>query len=323
MADDKAAEMADLEAANKLASNDESDSEEVVEDTSSEDYSEMFADEFGEEFGESEPQRESVGLSDGDGDFDSPIEQEPDEKEAQVEATSEAEESVPQKPSEEEVTREELLSQLRLANAELAQYRAELADKSKADEPSQASGQESVTDLAEVRKAATEYLSKEVYALSQEDADLFLTSPEQVVPQLAAKLHTEILESVGNMVRQAVPNIIQSTMRQNQSRQGWEEKFYGQWPALAEHKDEVQRVKSTMKGLYPDLPEERLDQEVAGFLSIRHGIVPEAPKAGDKVTPIRRPTGHKPLGRGATQPKPKATERNFFEQLAEDDMSDI
>jgi hypothetical protein len=321
------AEQADLEAAADYASGEAASQDEDIEDGSGEDISDFLNDD-GEFEAPLEAPDSEVAQDTSEDDAPAEVAAEDDSSEAAAEDSEPTEASHQEtdeapSPSEDKVTREDLLQMLKDANAELAKYRAPEGTDAQATTSQQETGQ-GVPNLVEIRQAAEEALRGE-YALTTEDADGLLTSPEDVMPRLMAGMHMRMMESVAQMVRNSLPNLIQNTLSQTQQSQTWEEKFFGEWQALKEHKDEVLQMKQALKGIYPNRDPEEIDREVGSYLSMRHGIVPEAAAAAKqkpRSAAKSKARPHVPLGRGPTNvgSNRKKGGENFFSELAELDM---
>ena len=110
----------------------------------------------------------------------------------------------------------------------------------------------------------------EQYALSPDDALALQTSPETVMPKLAANMHMQIMrEAYGQMQQmlQSVPAMIRQHMEGEQQERSAEEKVFGAWPGLKPHKDAL--LKNVILARQAQGPQATADQvlEAAGVLT--------------------------------------------------------
>jgi len=245
----------------------------------------------------------------------------PEEKSQEEELSGEeqAEEEESSTSAQPKVTLEQVLEELQRANQEIAALK-EGAKREESEQPSGEKEEEPSLDPTEARGQAREFLEG-VYALSEEDADAVLESPEKVLPRLMAEMHLKILEQVAGVVKAQVPSLVDHTLQSATQQRTWEQEFFSRWPALQDFREEVVETRRALKSLHPDIDEQRLDQEVGAYVSLRHGLVQRGEASKPSTATSRRSTAHRPLGRG---PGPTPTERkapdNPYAEMAEEDL---
>lgn len=255
-----------------------------------------------------------------------PVEAEP-EIEPEVESEPEPEPEVTPAPEEAAVETTETQQaqpdyeeRIRALEAALEAERAKAA-------PSQPQGEESPEsrggDLTAAREQAQGELVKQ-YALSSEDADKFLTEPEAVLPQLAANLHVQVVESITRIL----PALLPSLLDQHRQAERAEEAFYAKVgevdPRLvAEHRARVADIRPMFEKMNPSLQGEELAAALGKTAAQLLGLAPAeaAAAAVPAAAPAPKPAPPRPAstGGGAGAP-PKKEERNEFELMAADDL---
>lgn len=96
------------------------------------------------------------------------------------------------------------------------------------------------------------------YKMSQEDADKFVTSPEEVLPQLAARMHeqimTETLQAIAQNLPQYIqqfvgqrPEVVSQAVEQSKAKQQAADQFFESFPDLRDHEASVVQVVQMIK----------------------------------------------------------------------------
>lgn len=173
---------------------------------------------------------------------------------------------------------------------------------------------------AQVQKARQEAEVEllETYAMNPELGDQLIREPEKVLPQLAARVHLNVTQTVLEAVMQNLPiwlSRINTTSAQ-------EEKFFseieGKFPQLVGHREEMKRVRDTHLALNPKVDRVRLQKDVTLQSLIALGLVraptkpaAPAPSARKISTPIR--------ARGTGTRRSAVAEKNEFTLMSEEE----
>jgi len=145
------------------------------------------------------------------------------------------------------------------------------------------------------------------------------TEPELVLPQLAAKLHLAVMEGVQRLLANEMPKTVQGMIAVNQREAEAKGAFYGRWPELKKHEQQVLQAGMLFNQLNPTAsPEERIEK-IGRIVSESLGIpiagtVPQ-PQTPPAPTP---PAPFKPAGGASGARGPGPTPSNEFEAIAEE-----
>jgi len=160
------------------------------------------------------------------------------------------------------------------------------------------------------------------YKIPDEWSARLATEPELVLPQLAARLHQTVLESVRNMLDQGVPQVVQGLMHVQQRESAAKAEFYKRWPTLSKYEEQVLQAGRLFGQLNPTAtPEERIER-IGKIVSESLGIpiAPIAMPQGGQAPAVSAPAAFRPAG-GASGSRPPAP-ANEFEALAEELVED-
>lgn len=131
------------------------------------------------------------------------------------------------------------------------------------------------------------------YQVNEEDADLLVTEPEQVLPKMAANIHAQVMADVlkavngllpqafGQLV-QAQPQVIKSALGAYETQTSAKEAFYESNPELVGKEKLVLEVAKTVAQNFPDLSlEEQLaktGQVAKSMLGLESEVVGDSKK---------------------------------------------
>lgn len=162
-----------------------------------------------------------------------------------------------------------------------------------------------------------------MYAISKDDADLFVTEPEKALPKLAAKLHFTIMQQFAQMQQQwqqSLPDTIEQTTKVVQRKQEAATAFSMRWPELAvgeESQAAVVEAVRLVKARNPNLSlQDTIEKSGRLAYSILGKEVPSqetpAPKKAEKPVP------HTPASTksAAVQTQQLTEEEAFYASLA-------
>jgi hypothetical protein len=164
------------------------------------------------------------------------------------------------------------------------------------------------------REKALPELAK-LYQLTSEEAEALRVTPETALPQLAAKLHFEVVMSAYNAVMSQIPQAITGMMAHENTVKEANDKFFGRWEPLKDPKHH-ERVKGAIKAYKAANPKAGLEEviEGAGALAMISLGLPVAP-AGQPLPAAAAPAPApfvppRPAGvgaGGAPIPQPRST----------------
>jgi hypothetical protein len=104
------------------------------------------------------------------------------------------------------------------------------------------------------------------YQLTEENANKVALSPNEVLPQLAAELHANIMEqALSQLVRtmqETLPQMIEQIVEQRTATSRAEDTFFSQWPELREHRQAVMEIGRLYKAQNPKATLEEFTQNV-------------------------------------------------------------
>lgn len=169
------------------------------------------------------------------------------------------------------------------------------------------------------------------YQLSQDDADLMLTSPEKVIPKLAAKMHMQVLEHVSALiqsVQQSLPQVVEQTSKQVSAKEKLFNQYKEAWPELVskEHEDVVKESIQIAKRRKPNAPIEEiidLSGKIA-YAALGKDVPTVAAPASEKPKEKAKPRPHTPAkttSSAQTQSKPaEGSLEAFYASLSQGDL---
>lgn len=115
------------------------------------------------------------------------------------------------------------------------------------------------------------------YAIDAETAQRLQTEPENVLPQLAARVHLEVLDTI----MAQLPNRMQSILSHINTYEAREKEasdtFFTAYPDLKEHKDAVLRVGQMYRAANPKATKEQAVKAIGDFVRTSLGLTPPAP----------------------------------------------
>lgn len=163
-------------------------------------------------------------------------------------------------------------------------------------------------------------LAEHVYGLSEEEKKLLDEEPSKVIPKLAGRLHMQVLTAALTQAANLMPHFVSQTQKQNTREAELESKFFGAFPQLRDHYDDVKRIATAYRQAYPDLSSDDLIQEVGTSASVRLRI----PLPGQEARTLSEPEAAKPptpttVRSSGAPPTPPATKTWLEEIFTEED----
>lgn len=176
-------------------------------------------------------------------------------------------------------------------------------------------------EIAQMRGKIHESL-KNVYALSDEDAEAMLTDPQSVIPTLAANLHMSVMAEVHQAIRQTVeqvtqqlPQTIQQTTKMQQDSEKILNDFYGQWPELKGKEDVVTQAAAMYRQMNPDATLEQAMNDIGRQMYVLLNIpLPGQAPQQQQTAPAVPPA---PAAATTVSP-PSSTPQNWFSAVADE-----
>lgn len=167
----------------------------------------------------------------------------------------------------------------------------------------------------------------EMYKVSPEDATALQLEPEKVLPKLAANVHAQIYSQVMTEINQRAPALIEQVLTQRTQSQRAEEAFYGRWPQLRGHDNEVTRAAMIYRQMSPQTDLQTAIEATGRMVHAALGIPYEGGQAAavpPPPPPPPPPAG--PTARAAAPPRSNLSpSAQAFVQLANewDDAEEI
>lgn len=170
--------------------------------------------------------------------------------------------------------------------------------------------------LNEGREIYTKALSESVYKMTEEEAQEVLTSPEKVLPQLAARVHLEVVQNVLGTMAQTMPGVISGLLQAQKQNTEVMDQFFQKWPQLDRVKDKatVYEVAKVYRQLNPQATMEEMFQAVGATAVVKLGKLPAAAQAAP-AQPAKAPA-YTPARNAPTVMQPTQT-MNPWEAMAE------
>lgn len=144
--------------------------------------------------------------------------------------------------------------------------------------PSQEPPVQPSTSYAEWREKQLEGLVKH-YAFDDATSTQLLTEPEVVLPQLAAKLHMEVVEHVMRSVQTAVPQWIQAFNQTQTVEKSAEEAFFSANPDLKDpaYKNAILQMGMAYRQMNPNAPASEAVKVIGNMVRSAMGLNPTIP----------------------------------------------
>jgi hypothetical protein len=167
------------------------------------------------------------------------------------------------------------------------------------------------------------------YAFDDETSAKLLTEPEVVLPQLAAKLHMEVVEHAVRSVMAAMPQWVEQHNSARTRESSAEQLFYGTNPDLKDpaYRTAVFQMGQAYRAMNPSAPAEEAVRVIGNMVRTAMGLSQPQPPAGSTVVQSRAPVAAPAVpfipargGGGAAAPNPVSS--NPWSAMAEEFMTD-
>lgn len=102
--------------------------------------------------------------------------------------------------------------------------------------PAQAPVQAPAQDFAAFEAQTIEHLARTEYALPPDQANALVARPEEVYPQLAARLHVRLASQIGKAVQDFLPSVIDQVVTAKMEASRLEDNFFRSYPQLSDQR---------------------------------------------------------------------------------------
>ena len=157
-------------------------------------------------------------------------------------------------------------------------------------------------------RRGSDFLVESVYKLDPETKTKLDTNPSEVIPQLAAQLHMQVLAAATTQAA----NLFMTMLPQMQERLSYEksleDQFYDTYKELKSHTKTVDNISKVYRQMNPNATPEQAMQHIAAMAMVQLNIVPpqmqtqvqmQVPPAAVTPTSARGPSGTAPAPSGA------------------------
>lgn len=156
------------------------------------------------------------------------------------------------------------------------------------------------------------------FKLSPEQAEELAGDPAIAVPKLMARTYLDAVENSVQAMTNILPQFILAVTEQQRNHTQAEEKFFGQWPQLKEHRQTVEQIGQVWRAMNPKGSADDYIKQVGGQAIVALGLLntltqqgASAPQAAPQQSPFQ------PLGNGAPRVIGQPTQpTNMFEALS-------
>jgi hypothetical protein len=190
------------------------------------------------------------------------------------------------------------------------------------EKPKVPTQEEVKADIQQKRETALAQL-KEHFKLTEEQATQLLTAPQEVLPDIMAKLYMDVYDSVVHGMSGQLPTIIKSVTYQEQQRQAGRKMFYDSWPKLdpVKHGNVVGKYAQMYSSMHPNATAEEVIRDVGTQVMFALKIPVDAPQQQQEVQQASQAHAFRPAGSGR-QAGSAGVSDNIFTQMAEEDDFD-
>lgn len=200
---------------------------------------------------------------------------------------------------------------------------AETSEEGQAEEEGQGQEEEEGTQQQafdpEAYRQQREQVINEVaenYKLSDEEADKLLENPNEVLPNLAGRLFTDVYEAAIKSVQQQLPQMLTQHEQQKEAVRKSADEFYSRWPKLRGREADIEPIARAYRQANPNATREQMMRDVGAQAHWALGIPVEDSTPEPSNQPPPAPAGTGTSG-GPAPDNNRPT--NEFEELAIDD----
>ena len=163
--------------------------------------------------------------------------------------------------------------------------------------------------------STVEALGDQVYKLSQEDADLLDTEPSKVLPQLAGRMHMQVMTATMAQVVNMFPQLMEQFQTQTAEYKSTEDTFYERYSELRGREAEVNQLAAQLRAIDKKKVGQEFMEELAALASVRLRI-PIGQQAATPAQPRPQASPPPPMAsaRGSTRQVP-AGEKTWLDDI--------
>lgn len=174
-------------------------------------------------------------------------------------------------------------------------------------------------ELLKRRGELVDNISKQ-YHLTDEQADMLVTNPNEVLPKLAGNLFMNVYDAVYSAVLQQVPLVVNQMASSQAAATNAENTFFGRWSQLKkpEYRTAIESIGRAYRQANPKASKEEFIEQVGAMASFQLGLLPQAVASPQPVPAApSNPQRFTPAAPGAAVGRtPQASHANEFEELA-------
>ena len=170
---------------------------------------------------------------------------------------------------------------------------------------------------AQVLGQLQDALSKQ-YVLSEEQADLLVTDPNKVVPQLLAQMHMNVLSHALRMVQESLPQQFTQHTERALAEQKLNDQFSAAFPDLSLSDKEVnQAVTQAVALVKTQMPKATMEEKIQRVGALTRVLLGKpAPTAQAVRQPVSRPAAPQPVSPSRTAPASRSSTAPAKDQWA-------
>lgn len=170
---------------------------------------------------------------------------------------------------------------------------------------------------AQVLGQLQDALSKQ-YVLSEEQADLLVTDPNKVVPQLLAQMHMNVLSHALRMVQESLPQQFTQHTERALAEQKLNDQFSAAFPDLSLSDKEVnQAVTQAVALVKTQMPKATMEEKIQRVGALTRALLGKpAPTAQAVQQPVSRPAAPQPVSPSRTAPASRSSTAPAKDQWA-------
>ena len=170
---------------------------------------------------------------------------------------------------------------------------------------------------AQVLGQLQDALSKQ-YVLSEEQADLLVTDPNKVVPQLLAQMHMNVLSHALRMVQESLPQQFTQHTERALAEQKLNDQFSTEFPDLSLSDKEVnQAVTQAVALVKTQMPKATMEEKIQRVGALTRALLGKpAPTAQAVQQPVSRLAAPQPVSPSRTSPASRSSTAPAKDQWA-------
>lgn len=168
--------------------------------------------------------------------------------------------------------------------------------------------------IAQAERVYTDQLAS-MYQFDEDTALKLQTEPEKVLPQLAARLHLDVMKTVMAQVQGMIPQAIEATTRSTQRESSAKDMFYGAWPELRQYEAQVMQVGQMFRQMNPNADAQTAVQRIGELTMAALGMQrqPQQPRQESAAPSVPYRPG------GANRPAAPAKQANVWDDMISED----